>query len=299
VPAWTKLVGLGLQISIMLIVAAIGMHARWSDATYLFRRPALLLRSVVARNVIVPLGALGLATSFRLELPVRAAILAISVAAVPPIMPAGLLRAGGRNPYVIGLLVSQTLLAIVFVPITLRLFEAVFARETHFAGREVVPIVAKLTLAPLFAGMLVRRFWPASAGRVGAVLQKTGTGLLVLGVVGLAAVLWRPWAQLIGNGTLVALALLAGIGIAAGHLLGGPRDEDRTSLALAGPSSHPGLAIAILAANIAHAQSAIACVLLYLILQPLVEIPYKRRRRDEGSAYRSRAGLTAASPNRR
>jgi predicted Na+-dependent transporter len=49
---------LALQLSVLLIVLAIGMSTSLSDATFLFRNPALLARSILARNVSMPIAAI-------------------------------------------------------------------------------------------------------------------------------------------------------------------------------------------------------------------------------------------------
>jgi hypothetical protein len=115
---------------------------------------------------------------------------------------------------------------------------------------------------------------------------------------------WRTWAVLIGNGTLAAIVLMAAAGIGIGHLLGGPRHEDRTSLALATVSSNPGLAVAILSTNVPSLQRpATATVLLYLVVQLIVAWPYTRARRapSEVGLYRvaERRGVRRPGPDRR
>lgn len=49
--------------------------------------------------------------------------------------------------------------------------------------------------------------------------------------------------SLIDSGTLAAITAFILAGLAAGHLLGGPKPENRTVLALATVSSHPAVAL--------------------------------------------------------
>ncbi|HKM74203.1 MAG TPA: hypothetical protein VJX94_29770 [Stellaceae bacterium] len=49
-----------LKVAVAGIILAIGMDSTLRDATYLWRRPGLLLRSVLAMYVLVPLAALAL-----------------------------------------------------------------------------------------------------------------------------------------------------------------------------------------------------------------------------------------------
>jgi bile acid:Na+ symporter, BASS family len=275
---WTTFLGVALQLSIGLLVFAIGLRTTWAEATYLFRRPRLLAQSIVARNVIVPVLTLLMVRVMKLDRPVAGALLALSVAAVPPFLPSSVLRAGGSKPYVISLLSSQSMLAVVFVPVTLLFFNAVLSSEFHFAPSAIVPIVVKLTLFPLALGMAFRRWGAVRSERLAPQVQKVAAVILVAGMSVILVMLWETWMKLLGNGTLLAMILFAFIGLGAGHLLGGPRFEDRKTLALACASSNPALAAAIVDANAAPVavHPALAAVLLYLIVQALVTLPYKR-----------------------
>src|SRR5688572_8164080 len=120
-----KLIPLLLNVSIMLSVFAIGLKATLSDATFLFRRPALLLRALLAMNVFTPVFALLVGLAFELNPAVKIALAALSVSPTPPILPNKALRAGGREQYTIGLLVAMAALSIILVPVTLELFEVI------------------------------------------------------------------------------------------------------------------------------------------------------------------------------
>jgi BASS family bile acid:Na+ symporter len=92
--------------------------------------------------------------------------------------------------------------------------------------------------------------------------------------------------SLTGDGTIIALAAFVLVGLAVGHLLGGPDPEDRTVLALSTASRHPGVALAIAHATFPEQQLVLAAVLLYLLVSALVSMLYLawRRRRHAGSA---------------
>lgn len=302
-PEWQKLIGPAFQLSIALLVLAIGLRARWRDVTYLFRQPQLLARAIVARNVMVPAMTLIMVQAMRLDPPVNAALLALSVAAVPPILPQSLLKAGGREPYVFGLLTSQSVLAIIFVPVSLTVFNALLGVHARFAPRQVAPIIVMLTLLPLAIGVALRRLVPSWSNRAARAAHALGAIVLAIALVGVLVVAWRPWWTLLGNGTLLAMVLLTFFGLGAGHLLGGPRSDDRKSLALACASSHPGLAVAIIAANAAPANAAVArlasaAVLLGFVVQIIVAFGFKRARRPIVSGALSRSGMDRRSGKR-
>jgi BASS family bile acid:Na+ symporter len=80
--------------------------------------------------------------------------------------------------------------------------------------------------------------------------------------------------SLIGSGTIVALAAFVAFGLAVGHWLGGPQAENRTALAYATASRHPGIAIALAHANFPRQKLALAAVLMYLLINAIVSVGY-------------------------
>ena len=89
------------------------MGATLADLTYVWRRPGLLLRSLLAMYVLV-LAALLLVMTWPLA-PGKAALLVLAVSAGAPLLPRKLQRFGS-DAYVFGLVVTSSLLAIVVVP---------------------------------------------------------------------------------------------------------------------------------------------------------------------------------------
>ncbi len=122
--------------------------------------------------------------------------------------------------------------------------------------------------------MLVRRLAPAFAARAMPWLYKLSMLLVVLAFLPIIASIWPAIVQLIGNGTLVAMALVIVIALAGGHLLGGPEIEDRATLAIAASVRHPGIAMMLANANFTD-KRVTAAVLLFLLVGIVVGIPYK------------------------
>jgi hypothetical protein len=102
------------------------------------------------------------------------------------------------------------------------------------------------------------------ASLVGTIVLRLAT--LALLITGLHA----TWA-LIANGMVIAIAVLIVVGLAAGHLLGGPEPDGRTALALAAASRHPAIAFAAASSFAPHFGAAIV---LYLLLGDLFGFPY-------------------------
>jgi bile acid:Na+ symporter, BASS family len=274
--------GLIVQASIMLTVLGLGLTATWEDATYLMRRPRLLLRAVLSMNVVMPIIAALIATTFAVRFEVKAALVALSVSPVPPIIQKKQITAGGREKYVVGLLVAMSLLAVVLVPLTVLILDRVFDRSAAISPAAVAKIMLMTVLAPLVAGLLIRHWFPRAAGASNAIIAIAGI-LLVLSVAVLLYGLWPIIRSYLGNGLVLMLAILAILGLAVGHLLGGPLAGDRTSLALSTASRHPAVALAIATSGIlSDPKPELAIILLYLVVATIVSFPYQKWREARG-----------------
>jgi hypothetical protein len=122
---------LAVKSSLALTVFVIGIESTPSDTMYLLRRRALFARSIISMNVIMPLLALWLATTFGLLQPVKIALVALAISPVPPLLPFKAAKAGGNGSYTIGLLVAASVLSIVLVPATAWMFGVFFAERSH------------------------------------------------------------------------------------------------------------------------------------------------------------------------
>jgi BASS family bile acid:Na+ symporter len=281
------LIRVGVKASIVITVFAVGLKASTQDAIYLFKRPGLLVRSVLSMSIVMPMFVAVLVSAFNFLHPaVKIALGALSVGPVPPVLPKKVRKAGGTGSYTIGLLVAAGLFAIVLVPLTVHVFGIIFGISRGISPGEVAMVVLITILAPLAAGIAVRAMAPAFADRIVKPVALTATILLAAGAVPILFTSYPAIESLIGNGTLVALVVFVVIGLAAGHLLGGPDPDNRTVLALSTASRHPGVALAIAHAAFPEQKLALAAVLLYLLVCAVVSIPYLTwtRRRHAAAA---------------
>ena len=269
-----SLIPLLIKISIILSVFAMGLKASFADATYLFRRPALLLRVLFSMNVVMPLFAIIVALSFELHPAVELALIALSVSPVPPILPNKALKAGGKENYTIGLLVATAVLSVIFVPLTMEVFEIASGKAMQMRARDIAMVVLTSVLLPLIAGISVRALWPVFAERRAKPIALIALILLVLTCLPILFTSVRAILTLVGDGTLFALAAFAIVGLITGHLLGGPDPENRAVLALATSARHPAVAFAIAHANFPAQRLAGAVILVYLIISAILAAPY-------------------------
>ena len=267
-----------LKIAVVALLCAIGLGTTPADFTYLLRRPALLLRSLFAMYVAMPLAALAVVWVVPLPPGVRTALLVLAISAGAPLLPRKLMKLG-REGYVFSLVVLSSLLAVVAVPAWLAVLGPFFAREPEVGPGAVALLIAKAALAPLFLGMLVRPVLAGHADRVSEWVLKAVGGVLTLAGLALLALNAR---LLVAAGwvALLALAGITAVGLGIGHALGGPDRDDRTALAVSCATRHVG--VAMLAASSARGPRTVAFVLAYLVSAAVVTLPYLKWRARQG-----------------
>jgi BASS family bile acid:Na+ symporter len=285
------LIVLAVQVSIVLTVFALGLNAQPRDVVSLLRRPSWLARALLGMNVIMPVvAAIGVGV-LQIHPAVEFAIVALSISPVPPLLPRKGLQSGADASYTFGLLVVAGLLAIVFVPLAVEVLRRVFSRTDHVPVLSIARLVFVTILLPLAAGMAVRHWAPGLASRLARPMSVIATVLLLAAALPLLIGTWPAMVALIGNGTVLALAVFVAVGLAVGQMLGGPGSEERTVLALCTACRHPGVALAVAHVNYPEHRSAAAAVALYLIVAGVLSTLYvMRRRRPAAVEHAARVG---------
>jgi bile acid:Na+ symporter, BASS family len=263
-----------LQTSIFLLVLSIGLTATPQDALMMARHPGKLLRMVVAMNLVVPAFAVAAALAFELHPTIEIAMVAIAISPVPPVLPIKAMQAGPQRSYAVGLLTAASVLSVAYIPLVVMALDRLFPSDLAMSPLVVAKAVSLSVLAPLAAGLLLRRLAPRLAERSARLVMRTAVALLALALLPVLVGAFPRVVSLIGNGTLLALAALVVAGLVAGHLLGGPAPEERSMLALASASRHPAVAVALAHANFPDDRLVVPAVLLYLIVCMVVTTPY-------------------------
>ncbi|WP_233885669.1 bile acid:sodium symporter family protein [Paraburkholderia flagellata] len=279
------LILLALQIAIAGTVFTYGLRATYDDLLYIVKRPALLLRSLIAMLVIMPLMVVTCVYFLDLPQPTAVVLLALSVSPVPPLLPQKERKAGGSiAPYGLGLLVVLALVSIITMPLTIAAFNWLFDQPFAVGLTAIIGIVLKMIFAPLAAGIFFSRLMPRVGLRLLRPLRLVATTLLVIGVAALLAGSWRAVWSAIGQSTIVAILVFVLAGFVVGHLLGGPKQEHATVLALATASRHPAIALAVASANYPGEPFA-PTLILYLLVCTLMAIPYVKWQRSRRAVY--------------
>lgn len=280
-----ELVSLALKVSIVLIVFGFGLQATTSDLLYLWRRPGVLVRSLIAMFLVMPAFAIWLTTAFHFQRPVMIALIALAISPVPPVLLRKVHKAGGEASYELGLMVTAAALSIVYIPLAVRLIGHYFHLPFAMRPAEVAKLAGLSVILPLAVGAAFAQVAPAVAARIAKPVAILATVLLILGLAATLLFALPKSLSLIGDGTLWAFSAFVAVGLAVGHLLGGPASDNRIALALSTACRHPGLALALASANIPQQHGEFSAILLYLVINALLTGAYVLWRRRRASVH--------------
>src|SRR4030095_5839347 len=243
----TRLLLLTLQVSVFFTVFGFGLKTTLDDLLSLVRRPALLVRSVVAGFVIMPVFAVLLGRLFDFARIVEISLVALAISPVPPLLPQRQTQAGGATHFVLALMAVLSVAAIVIVPLALEILELASGRPLAITPVAVARIVTISTLLPLAAGMLVHAIRPPLAASIERPVTLVGSTLLPVAALALIVTAAPAIWALVGDGTVFAIVLFLVTGLAVGQALGGPEPDHSLGLALSTAYRHPAMAVSIAA----------------------------------------------------
>ena len=264
-----------VQVSLMLLVVAVGLQSSWSDLSYVWRRPALLLRAFVAVNLDDPVCAEILCLALPVDKMTKAGLVIMAVSPLAPFVLGKMMKTGADRAYVVGTYSALMAMSVLVVPATFALLGILFGRDASVPIAMVARFVLMSVAAPLIVGVMITSWWKDFGHRAGPIATKLAF-ICLLPIVLL--ILYRSTGAalaLIGDGTLAVIILTVVGGIAAGHLLGGPEPERRAALAQAAATRHPGIA-AMVANRHFDDKRVLLAIILFLLTSIAVSAIYAK-----------------------
>jgi BASS family bile acid:Na+ symporter len=265
-----------VKLTIFTLMLGIGVNLSLGDLFGLERRPADLLRSLLAVVVLVPLVVALLLLVVDLPREVATGLAVLAAAPGAPLTSQRARMAAGSIPYAASLQLTLALLAVVLTPLTLGIFYALFDLATEGVHPlEVGRQVATVQLLPVGIGLAVQRLAPKVSRALGKPLVVLGTLLFLVLVVLLIVPSVRIVAK-IGMLPIVAILVMSAAALAIGHLLGGRDVHERAAVAISSLARNVGLALFV--ATLSGAEKALAPTLVtYMVVGSLVAVPYSIR----------------------
>ncbi|HEV7512265.1 MAG TPA: bile acid:sodium symporter [Candidatus Acidoferrum sp.] len=184
--------------------------------------------ALLANFVLMPLAAFAIARLLRLDQPLGVALLLLGTAAGAPFLPKLVGVAKGDLAFSVGLMVLLMVLTVGYMPLVLPLL---------LEGVSVDPLkIAKslllLMLLPLAVGLAIKARLEAIATRARPVLDRISSLSLVVLIVLLLVTNIKNVISLFGTRGILASILFLVVGFGIGWLLGGPRSDTKSVMAL-------------------------------------------------------------------
>ncbi|PYN34124.1 MAG: transporter [Candidatus Rokuibacteriota bacterium] len=207
---------------------AIGLGLTLAQIVAPLRSARLVALSLLANFVLMPLGAVALATLLRLDQPLGVGLLLLGCAAGAPFLPKLAQIADGDLAFAVGSMVLLMVVTVGYLPLVLPfLLPGVSVNPAKIARSLFL-----LMLLPLAAALAVRARFAIAASRVKPVLDRVSSLSLILLVVLITVANVSNVLAFFGTRGILAGLLFIAIGFGVGWLLGGPGAETRRVLAL-------------------------------------------------------------------
>ncbi len=273
-----EIIGTFATATIFTLMLMIGVNDTFEQLVSVWRRSAVLARSLFAAIVLVPILVMLLLWVFDLSPAVATGLALRAAAPGAPLTTTRSKIAAADTVYVSSLQLSLALLAVVVTPIWLAIFFYLFDLTIESVSPvNVASQVALVTFLPVAIGLLLQRVAPKLIARVRKPLNILAVVMFVLLVLVVVAALIMT-AEL--RDTLIldltsvsAILIMAIAALAIGHVLGGRRPEERGGLATACIARNWGLAVYIATLSEAGAAS-IPAMTVYLILGAVTGVVY-------------------------
>ena len=262
----------GTSAAVIGLMFSSGLNMAPGHLMFFRGRFPLLLKSLLAVLVFVPLAALVVVYLIR---PVHGAAVGIALMASSPAAPLMLTRASkaaGRLDYTGSLHLILAVLSIAATPATLAIMASSIGFEAKIDPLEIAKLAFTMILLPVGLGLFVRKKSPAAAEKLSCPLTRIFGVLLILVVIVLFAMTYRFIFEMDFR-SYAAVALFIALALAAGHFSAPDVFEERTALALEAAGRNPGFALVIAQLNFPHAKP-VAFLMPYLLVFFLLSAVY-------------------------
>ncbi len=257
---------LGFVVSSML---AVGLSLTVGQILVPLRNPRLVILSLVANFLLMPLVALLIARVLRLDQPLAVALLLLGGAAGAPFLPKLAGAAKGNLAFAVGLMVLLMVLTVAYMPLVMPLLLEGVSVDPMQIARSLV----MLMLLPLVIGLAVRARYAVFAGRTAPVLNKVSTLSLTIMVVLMLVTNIRNIIGLFGTRGVLASVVFLLVGFGLGWVLGGPTRDTRSVLAMGTAQRNIAAALVVGGQNFDEPRVVVMVVVVaivgLLVLMPL------------------------------
>ena len=229
----------------------------------------LVVLSVLANFLLMPLGAVALATLLRLDQPLGVGLLLLGTAAGAPFLPKLAQIAKGNLAFAVGLMVLLMVVTVGYLPLVLPLLLPGVSVNPAKIARSLF----LLMLLPLAGALAVKARFADVAARTKPLLDRVSNLSLILLLMLITLANVNNVLAVFGTRGILAGLLFIAIGFIIGWLLGGPDRNTRRVLALGTAQRNIAAALVVGSQSFSDPKVVVMVVVVaivgLLILMPL------------------------------
>lgn len=236
------------QITIFLLMLNVSLREGFQSLSVLWRRPPLLLKSLIAAFVFVPLVGIVILSIISIPTSARIALMGMAICPGAPLTYKKLTKMKGSASLAGSYQVIISLFAVLLVPAWVLILASIYPAQATVTALDVLKQVTTVQFIPIIIGLVFRKWLPGVADDLIDLVGKV-SAFMFIGLVVILLIFALPLVLKLGILTFVSVILLVGFAIAIGHFLGGPEPETRLTLGLANSTRNAGLALTLATLN--------------------------------------------------
>ena len=273
-----KATSVAMLIFVLSSMLAMGLGLTVGHIITPLRHARLVVLSLLANFVLMPLAAVALAALLRLDQPLGVGLLLLGTAAGAPFLPKLAQIAEGNLAFAVGLMVLLMVVTVGYLPLVLPfLLPGVSVNPAKIARS-----LSLLMLLPLAGALAVKARFAVAAARTKPVLDRVSNLSLILLVLLITAANINNVLAVFGTHGILAGLLFIAVGFGIGWLLGGPGMDTRRVLAL-GTAQRNIAAALVVGSQSFRDPKVVVMVVVVAIVSLLVLMPLSRLLAKRGS----------------
>jgi len=266
-----KATSVAMLIFVLSSMLAMGLGLTVSQIITPLRTAQLVVLSLLANFVLMPLAAVALAALLRLDQPLGVGLLLLGTAAGAPFLPKLAQIAKGNLAFAVGLMVLLMVVTVGYLPLVL----PVLLPGVSVNPAKIARSLFLLMLLPLAGALAVKARFAVAAARTKPVLDRVSNLSLILLVLLITAANINNVLAVFGTHGILAGLLFIAVGFGIGWLLGGPGMDTRWVLAL-GTAQRNIAAALVVGSQSFRDPKVVVMVVVVAIVSLLVLMPLSR-----------------------
>ncbi len=271
----TTLISNYVKLTVFSLLLGMGLNLTFEHITYLWRQPKMLIRSLLAAFVLVPIAAIIVLAVFQLPSDVRIGIILMACAPGAPLLYRKVSKMGWDASFAISFQETVSFLAVVLTPLLVATMSAIYRHDVSVTPQEIFKQVLAVQFIPLVIGLAIRKGIPELAEAIAEPIAKIANIMFLILTI---LILVKSLGIFIHLGivSILAIAVMAVASLLIGHVLGTPIPETQITLAISNATRNPGLALLIGVSDFTE-EGIKPAIISYVLISAIIVAVYNQQ----------------------